>query len=63
VSERAIENSEPERRAVEAWARAKGTPAWLFAAARACNRWPIGIELTADEFDAAVAAAASTRIS
>lgn len=51
-----------ERKTAEAWAELRTTPAWLFAAARAYHGWPIGQELTAAEFDAAVEATASIPI-
>lgn len=38
----------------ETWAKEKSTPAWLFAAARAANRWPIGREMTESAYDAAI---------
>lgn len=42
------------REAAETWAAKKGTPAWLFSAARTFHGWPQGRELTEAEFDAAV---------
>ena len=39
---------------VEEHAKAAGTPAWLFAAARAYHRWAIGAELSAEEFQKAI---------
>jgi hypothetical protein len=47
-------DSMPARRAVEAWAEAKATPAWVFSAARAHARWVRGAECTEAEFDAAI---------
>lgn len=51
-----------EIKTVEQWAAEKATPDWLLAAARAGNRWPVGRELTEQEFDAAIEAAAHTQI-
>lgn len=62
-----------QKRTAEQWAEAKGfTPMligtrenpsfWKWAAAKAMLRWPIGIELTEAEFDAAIAAAANVEI-
>jgi hypothetical protein len=48
-------SAEPEKKTVESWAAQKATPPWLFAAARAHERWAIGAELTEAEFDAALA--------
>jgi hypothetical protein len=65
------------RRAVEAWAAAKGhaptttdakgreqhNPAsWQFAAAKANERWPLGAELTEAEYDAAIARAGAVTL-
>jgi hypothetical protein len=36
----------------EAHAKNKKTPVWLVAAMKAHERWPIGREMTSDEFDA-----------
>jgi hypothetical protein len=47
----------PEKKTVELWAAQKATPAWLFAAARAYERWGIGSQLTEADFDAALARA------
>lgn len=47
---------------VETWSEEKRTPAWLFAAARAKHRWPIGREVTEAEFDKAIAATKSIQI-
>ncbi|MFN7131602.1 MAG: hypothetical protein ACK4N5_05930 [Myxococcales bacterium] len=54
--------SKGERRTVEAWATEKATPAWLFAGAKAGERWAIGAELTEDEYTAAIQKAASITI-
>jgi hypothetical protein len=50
------------RKTVEVWAAEKKTPAWLFAGAKAGNRWPIGRELEEAEYDQAVHAAANVKI-
>lgn len=61
----------PERKAAERWAAARGhvdPPAgeildiaahkgWIFAATKALHGWPVGKELTGDEYDAAVSKA------
>lgn len=51
-----------EKKSAEQFAADKGTPAWLFAATKALNAWPVGKELTAAEYDAAVKAALDVRI-
>lgn len=68
------ETSTPsERQPVEAWAAKRGHvdpppqaicdvpahKAWVFAAAKALHRWPVGKELTLAEYDAAVERALS----
>jgi hypothetical protein len=37
-------------------------PDWRFAAVKACNRWPIGLELSEAEFDAAASAALNVAV-
>ena len=44
------------RQPVEAWREALATPAWLFAAAVAKNRWPVGFELSEDDYKRAIRA-------
>lgn len=56
------EVQQPAHRTFEEWAQAAGTATWLAAATRACKRWPVGKELTQQEFDEAVREAASIRI-
>ena len=36
---------------VEDWCKAKKTPAFLFAAAKVMNGWPVGQLLTEEQFD------------
>lgn len=43
-----------ELKTVEAWAAERNTQAWQFAAAKMHAGWPIGREVTAEAFDAAV---------
>ena len=43
-----------ERRPAEQWAQEKQTPAWLFAAARVHEGWPVGRELLEAEFEEAL---------
>lgn len=37
---------------LEQWAEVKNSPAWLVAATKAANGWPVGKELSEAEFDA-----------
>jgi hypothetical protein len=53
---------EPARKPVETWAEEKRTPAWLLAAARVHENWPVGRELTEAEFDTALKRVASVRL-
>lgn len=46
--------SEEEKCTVEEWAKAKDTPAWAFAAAKAFHRWPIGLVMSGQSYDEAV---------
>ncbi len=46
-----------ERRPVETWAHDRRTPAWVFASAKTMHRWPEGVELAAEDYDAACEAA------
>lgn len=46
-----------ERRPVETWARDRRTPAWVFAAAKVMHRWPEGLEVLPEDYDAACEAA------
>ncbi len=47
-----------EKKPVEEWAKAKGhAGTWRFLAAKAHENWPVGLEVTETEYDAAVAAA------
>ena len=48
--------SEPARRAVEDWAKDKGTEAHWLAAARNFFRWGLGREVSELDYDAAIAA-------
>lgn len=52
----------PVKKTVEAWAAAAKLPPWQFAAAKTMCHWPIGKELTEEEFNQAVAAARSIEI-
>ncbi len=51
-----------ERRPAEHWAIEKGVAAWQFAGAKYGERWPTGQEITEQEFDAAMARAASVEV-
>lgn len=44
----------PMTQTVEAWAKSKGTPEHMLAAARVMNRWPIGRLLTEEQFDTGI---------
>jgi hypothetical protein len=46
-----------EKQPIEKWAEQKQLPAWEFAAAKAHESWPLGFEVTEEEFDQAVQAA------
>ncbi len=48
------ETDAPDVATIEVHAKARGTPLWLFNAAKAFHHWPIGKVLSADDFDAAV---------
>ena len=50
------------RKPVEEHAKAKNTPAWLFAGAKAGEGWALGRELTEAEYDAAIERAGSHRL-
>lgn len=50
------------RLTVEQWLGRKRPEAWKHAAAGAMNRWPIGAELTEEEYDAAIQGAEHIRI-
>jgi hypothetical protein len=45
--------------AIEKHAEEAGTPGWLFASTKAYHAWPVGKELTRQEYDAAVDKAAN----
>ena len=47
------DNSNEMRKPAEQWASEKHTPAWLLAAMRAHEQWPLGRDLTEGEFDEA----------
>lgn len=51
-----LPNSEPARRAVEDWAKDKGTEFYWLAAARNAFRWGLGREISEVYYDAAIAA-------
>lgn len=54
-----IEKTAPsveERKTVEQLAKEQQTPAWLFGAAKVKHKWPLGKQITAAEFTAAMAA-------
>jgi hypothetical protein len=51
-----------DRKPFETWVEAKKPPAWLAAAARAMRGWPIGREVTEQEFDDALEAAGQVAI-
>lgn len=46
-----------ERLPVEQWAKQKLIPAWKFVVAKAHEQWPVGLQVTEAEFEAAVDAA------
>lgn len=52
----------PARKAWEIWAADKGVPHWKADAARIGRQWPLGQEVTEDEFNQAVYDAFNTRI-
>jgi hypothetical protein len=43
-----------QKATVEDYAKKLGTPAWLFAAARAYHQWPIGKETGQGDYEAAL---------
>lgn len=52
-------------KAVEEWAKEKGhtgVDAWNFAAAKAYKTWPVGFEVTEEEYDNAVTEAGNLSI-
>lgn len=51
------EKTTTPHRTVEEWRDSLGTPAWLFAAAKAKYNWPVGAELSESEYKKAVQAA------
>lgn len=50
------------KQAIEQHAKDQNTEGWLFAAAKALHRWPIGMELTAEEYAAGLTAAKNVEI-
>lgn len=48
---------QPTRHPVEKWRELLGTPSWLFAAAKVMFKWPVGRELTEEEYRQAIRAA------
>jgi hypothetical protein len=57
------ENTAPAPRLpFEQWAAKKKTVAWLLAAAKALESWPIGREITEAQFDDAVLRAGSLAV-
>lgn len=42
---------------VEKWRELLGTPSWLFVAAKVMFKWPVGRELTEEEYRQAIRAA------
>lgn len=51
------DHRDDEKQPAETWAKERETPLWVFAAAKAMQRWPEGFELTREDFDAACDAA------
>lgn len=51
-----------EKKTVEALAKEKKTPSWLFAAAKVKHRWAQGTLLTPEEFDRALLATRKHKI-
>ena len=49
--------AQPTRHPVEKWRELLGTPSWLFAAAKVMFKWPVGRELTEEEYRQAIRAA------
>lgn len=52
----------PARKTAEQWCIEKKTEAWLFNGAQAGLLWPVGVELTEDEYNAAIHATAHVSI-
>lgn len=50
------------RLTIEAWANQKATAAWLFAGAKAGERWAVGAELTEAAYDDAVERAGNVQV-
>ena len=46
-----------KKQPVETWAEQKKVSAWQFAAAKAHEAWPQGLEVTEEEFDQAIQSA------
>lgn len=42
------------RKPIEFWAEVLGTPDWLFAGVKAGKQWPIGQEVTREDYEAAI---------
>lgn len=55
-------SSASNKKAVEAWAKERKTPAWLFAAAKQKHGWAQGKQVTEETYVAAVAETAKHRI-
>jgi hypothetical protein len=62
VSKSAKMGTSLDRKPAEHWAIQKGVAAWQFAGAKYGERWPTGQEITEQEFDAAMARAASVEV-
>lgn len=53
----------PESKPFEQWATEKKTPAYLVAGTKNAQRWAAGREVTEEQYDAAVDAAANAKMS
>lgn len=51
-----------DRQTIEIWGAEKRTPDWLFAATKALKGWAIGQEVSEEDYDLAVLAAANVQM-
>jgi hypothetical protein len=56
------DETQPQRRPAEEWARETNTPAWLHAATRTRLKWAEGREVTSDDYKRATAETAGAPI-
>lgn len=59
VSENIAASNDAAKQTIEHWQIVLGTPQWLWAGMKLGRGWPIGKEVTLDEYEAAVHWAAS----